>query len=594
MTVDPARRVQALYVPVSDGVRLAVDVWLPVGRIARGERIGTAFRATRYWRAGQPPGPEPEADSNYAAGELWNNAGFALVLADARGTGASFGSRVMELGPREIADYGELVDWIAAQPWSNGRVGLFGSSYEGQAAELAASLGNPHVTAVAALFSPVDPYRELFYPGGCATGGRFATWMCDSQVKDGVTGAIGKLAELTGRPAAEVAPPVPVKPADGPDGPALLQAALAEHQANVDMQPLLGRASFSDDHLPGLDWQATTPAAVRQAIEAAGVPLLIRAGWLDGAFAAGALRRFATFASQQEVEIGPWGHGGQTYADTRRPRGTLEGDLLAPEGQDRRLVEFFTRYVEHAGTPDGQRCLTFATLGTDQWQTVSSWPPHSDRPRTWYLTSSGRLASEPGPVAKLRYVVDPTASTGPANRWLAVDLGRGAAYPDRRDADEALLTFTSDPLPADLHIAGFPVISLRLATTGSDGAIYAYLEDVAPDGTVTYLTEGCLRFLHRATNGPADAARPGVPRSFARSDQLPVEPGQDLDLTVELLPLAALIPAGHQLRVALGGHDAACFDRYGPPGETFTVQFGDHSTLDLPILTTVTREFPRR
>jgi uncharacterized protein len=218
MTVDPARRVQARYVPVSDGVRLAVDVWLPVERIARGERVGTAFRATRYWRAEQPSGPEPAADSNYAIGELWNSAGFALVLVDARGTGASFGSRAMELGPREIADYGELIDWVAAQPWSNGRVGLFGSSYGGQAAELTAALGNPHVTAVAALFSPVDPYRELFYPGGCATGGRFARWMCDSQVKDGVAGAVKKLAELTGRPAGEVAPPVQVKTVDGPDG----------------------------------------------------------------------------------------------------------------------------------------------------------------------------------------------------------------------------------------------------------------------------------------------------------------------------------------------------------------------------------------
>jgi uncharacterized protein len=75
-----------------------------------------------------------------------------------------------------------------------------------------------------------------------------------------------------------------------------------------------------------------------------------------------------------------------------------------------------------------------------------------------------------------------------------------------------------------------------------------------------------------------------VPRSFARAGQLPVEPGQDLDLTVELLPIAALLPTGHQLRVALAGHDAACFDRYGPPGETFTIHLGDHSALDLPIL----------
>jgi predicted acyl esterase len=129
------------------------------------------------------------------------------------------------------------------------------------------------------------------------------------------------------------------------------------------------------------------------------------------------------------------------------------------------------------------------------------------------------------------------------------------------------------------------VVSLRLATSGSDGAIYAYLEDVAPDGEVFYVTEGCLRFVHRATTGPAEPARLGVPRSFARADRLAVTPGQDLDLAVELLPVAALIRAGHRIRVALGGHDAACFDRYGPPDETFTVRLDGHSTLDLPILT---------
>jgi putative CocE/NonD family hydrolase len=585
MKIDPAHPVQSLYVPVADGIRLAIDVWLPVERTARGERVGTAFRATRYHRAEQPPGPRPEEDSNHAAGELWARAGFALVVADARGTGASFGSRTMELSPREVADYGELIDWVAAQSWSNGRVGVFGTSYEGQAAELVAALGNPHVVAVAALFSPLDPYRELFYPGGCATGGRLARWMCESQIKDGVVGALERLSDLTGVPAEELSLPAPVKPVDEPDATALLQAAISEHQANVDMHKLLGRAPFSDDRLPGLDWQDTTPAAARRAIEATGVPLLVRAGWQDAAFALGALRRFATFANDQLVEIGPWGHGGGTYADTLRPHGTLAGDLLAPEGQDRRLVEFFTRYVERAETPDGESRLTFGTLGTDQWQTVGSWPPEGASVRTWYLASPGRLAPEPGPATDLRHVVDAAASTGPTNRWLAVDLGRGAAYTDRRQADEALLTFTSEPLPADLHVVGFPVVSLHLATSGSDGAIYAYLEDIAPEGGVTYLTEGCLRFAHRATTGPAEPTRLGVPRSFARADHLAVEPGLDLDLAVELLPIAALFRVGHKIRVALGGHDAACFDRYGPHNETFTVQIGEHSTLDLPILT---------
>jgi hypothetical protein len=296
------------------------------------------------------------------------------------------------------------------------------------------------------------------------------------------------------------------------------------------------------------------------------------------------LRRFATFANHQEVEIGPWGHGGGTFADTLRPGGELDGDLLSPEAQDRRLVEFFTRYVGHGETPDGRHSLTFGTLGTDQWQSVGSWPPEGADVLTWYLGSPARLARVAGPATDLRRVTDPVASTGPTNRWLAVDLGRGAEYADRQQADEALLTFTSEPLPADVHVVGFPVVCLRLATSGPDGAVYAYLEDVAPGGEVTYLTEGCLRFVHRATSGPPEPSRLGVPRSFARAQGLAVTPGQDLDLAVELLPVAALVRAGHKIRVALSGHDAACFERYGPPDETFTLRLDEHSRLDLPVL----------
>jgi putative CocE/NonD family hydrolase len=75
-------------------------------------------------------------------------------VADARGTGASFGTRAGELSEPEIRDYGELVDWMAVQPWSNGRVGIYGTSYEGQAAELTARLGNAHLVAAAAPLSP--------------------------------------------------------------------------------------------------------------------------------------------------------------------------------------------------------------------------------------------------------------------------------------------------------------------------------------------------------------------------------------------------------------------------------------------------------
>ena len=205
--------------------------------------------------------------------------------------------------------------------------------------------------------------------------------------------------------------------------------------------------------------------------------------------------------------------------------------------------------------------------------------------QTWYLAAPGRLASVAGPATILRHVPDPTASTGPTNRWLAVDLGRGAAYPDRRHADEALLTFTSDPLPADLHVAGFPVVSLRLATSGSDGAIYVYLEDVAPDGEVVY------RDRRLPAIPPSRDDRTGRACTARRAPEL--RPGRPLGGRARAGPRprrgaaagGSTDPGGRQDPGRAGRHDAACFDRYGPPDETFTVHLGGHSTLDLPILT---------
>lgn len=583
MIVDTSRRLQSVYVPVGDGVRLAVDVWLPVERTAGGGRVGTVMRVTRYYRAEAPREPGPEADTNAAAGDLFNGAGFALVVVDARGTGASFGTRTGELGEREIKDYVELIDWIAAQAWSNGRIGVYGGSYEGQAAELIAGLGPAHLVAVAALFSPYDPYRELFYPGGCGTGSRYARWMHQSQLMDGVTGALDRLAAITGQPAETIALPPPVKPVDGPDGPALLDAAVAEHQPNTDVHALMGRVPFRDDRVAGLDWAATTPAAFGPAIASSGLPVLVRAGWLDGGFAAGALARFVTQASHQQVEIGPWGHGGGSFADTLRPSGAAEHDPLSPGSQDRRLVEFFARYLERNGQPGGPSTLAFGTLGTGAWETVTSWPPAGTGTQRWYLGSLAGLTREAGPAGTVTHQVDATTSTGAANRWLAIDLDRAPAYPGRKQADDSLLTFTSGPLPADIHVLGFPVVTLRLATSGTDGAVYVYLEDVDPGGDVSYLTEGCLRFLHRATAGPAEPARLGVPRTFARSAALPVLPGNPMGLTVQLLPVSAAVQAGHRLRVAIAGHDAASFTRYGPAEETFTLSLGRDSHLDLPV-----------
>src|SRR5579859_1971132 len=167
------KRDQAVYLVMRDGVEIAVDVWLPPN-LQKGERVPCLMRSTRYWRAEQirwgarvmvalhlMRSEEPFSSLNL----FFNDRRFAVVLVDARGSGASGGNRVVEWGPEEVADYGEIARWAAIQPWSNGRLGAFGYSYEGKTAELTAGTNQHSVRAVAPLFSGIDALG-FARPGG--------------------------------------------------------------------------------------------------------------------------------------------------------------------------------------------------------------------------------------------------------------------------------------------------------------------------------------------------------------------------------------------------------------------------------------------
>src|SRR5215510_1236740 len=109
-------RLHSEYVRMPDGVRLAVDVWLPAGTTA-GARLPTVLEADRYWRARAYTGGIKN-NQNYYIAQPWNARGYAYVFADLRGTGASFGTLNAELGRQLVADVGSLADWIAAAPLS--------------------------------------------------------------------------------------------------------------------------------------------------------------------------------------------------------------------------------------------------------------------------------------------------------------------------------------------------------------------------------------------------------------------------------------------------------------------------------------------
>ena len=140
-------------------------------------------------------------------------------------------------------------------------------------------------------------------------------------------------------------------------------------------------------------------------------------------------------------------------------------------------------------------------------------------------------------------------------------------YPDRAEEDKKLLTYTSAPMEQDMEITGHPLVTLFLTSTESDGALIVYLEDVAPDGRVTYITEGQLRAVMRKTTEEEPLYKKfGPHRSERRDDASPLVPGEMAELTFDLWATSVLIKQGHRIRVAITGADKDSFLRYPRDG----------------------------
>lgn len=562
-------RNQALHVPMRDGVRIAVDVWLPAG-IESADRLPTMMRATRYWRARDEVGVPLEETSNFAEAERWNRAGYALVLVDGRGSGASFGIRRFELAEDEVADYGEVATWIASQPWSNGRVGAYGVSYAGNTAEMLAVNGNPAVKAVAPLFNDFDNFGHLIFPGGVLTVGFLEAWSNRTRMQDlndicGLSDAVGAACDdvrsrVTG-----------VKPVDADRDGSRLAAAVAEHEANTVPFEAALEYEFRDDPFGRYGetnvGHRRSPSGHLPQIEASGVAMFIRVGWQDAGTVNGALGRYNTISNPQQVFIGPWDHGARNDTDPFKP-----DDTPVDPGADARfeeLVAFFDAHLKEDGSGSTPTEIHYYTLGADRWTRTETWPPDGFEDVRWYFREGGALSTEapPADTGADRYAVDFSATTGTRNRWYTNGGGGDVVYGDRRAEDERLLTYTSAPLAADLEITGHPLLTLHLASTEADGAFIAYLEDVAPDGTVRYLTEGQLRGVMRAvTEEPPLYRKYGPHRSESRADALPLVAGEVAEISFDLWATSVLIRAGHRIRVALAGADADTFLRYPRDG----------------------------
>jgi uncharacterized protein len=577
---------QSLYVTARDGTRIAIDVYLPV--LQAGVRVPTAFQTTRYHRSEETQCTHPESDRMMLEAKRWTSNGYAFVMVDARGTGASFGTRTGELSSAEIADYGDVLSWVAAQPWCTGRVGAYGVSYGGDTAELILRLSHPALTASAPLYSDFDSYDDLLMPGGVLNTWFGETWFGMTNALDEVPGWAEQLAQASGVTLEEFRASMPrVNPVDGADGLALRDAAILEHTGNVDSMAMLRTMPFKDDRVGDVSL-AVMPYAFREEIEASNVPMLVIAGWQDAGTTAGTFSRLAGFSNHQEVVIGAWSHGGAFLCDPFLPApNPTEPNMPQLEEQFVWLLAFFDRFVRGSETPKrGLKKLRYYTNGENAWHEHTSWQPKTKLVH-WFLREDKSLSLEPvnSSTGADEYSVNYEIGTGEHARWRTQSGGGPIIHPSQQEVDAHRLCYTSAPLEQDLRVTGFPRVTLQMRSSTPDGAIYAYLEDIAPDGTIRLITEGQLRLIHRETSSTVQPeSLPRTPRTFTQADSMPMVPGEISSVTFDLIPTSVMFKHGHRIRIAFAGHDKDHFQQYSE-NQVITLERNSvfKSFLELPI-----------
>jgi len=496
--------------------------------------------------------------------------GYAAIVVERPGTGASFGMMdpSFETGARE-AD--EILDWIGAQEWCNGNVGMYGDSWQAMIQFAAASTGNPHLKAILPVSSSFDSYRAINYPGG----------VYNRAFNSLFSGAISKLEGL-------------VTPVDGEEGEALLAQALAERSGAtvgkksaefLSAYPYRDSANARGDKV----WEegmALYPFLER--INASGTPIYLVNGWYD-LFSADMFLWYANLAVPKRLLVRPLDHS------------EMEGDAqfdLDFGAEAHRWFDYWLKGIDN-GIMD-EPPITYYLMGApkkEAWRTAERWPL-PDQEQTRLYMSAGRTGSvasindgflRPQPPADQeaidRYRVDYATKSGERTRWSAVLEGR--AYPDMRANDEKALTYSTPPLEKDVLLAGHPVVSLWLTADVPDLDLFVYLESVDPRGRSTYLSEGILRASHRAqSEAPSDNL--GLPyRRHYQAELESIPSGEPVELVLDLLPTATLFSAGSRIRITIACADAGNFDtpQLDPAPELRLLRDAVHaSAIDLPIV----------
>ena len=574
------------YIEMPDGCKIAVDVYLPKNTSNDGseERFPTIAIFTPYYRRFKiREGGSGEVSPNSGKfRDFFVPFGYAVVVIDVRGTGASFGTRDSFRSPQERADSSVVAEWIVRQTWSNGIIGSTGISYLGAAADFLASTGHPAVKAIAPLFAVWDTYADNYFPGGIQV--KSLTKLYDDLMIGLDHDDREVLQQFAYFKNPDFEGPQPVD--DDPDGD-LLKDAIHEHLGNFRQSEFITEFKFREEGLvydPDFSSASFSPYSYSGSVRP-DVAVLSVSGWYDGAgYMNGAISRFLSLKDNpRHLLLGPWDHGARI--DISPWRKTIEADFCLM-GE---ILRFFDTYL--LDMPTGLRDeapIHFFSIHSEEWHAAESWPP-TEASQKLFLAQGNLLSTIPSSQGVDPYKVDFACGTGTKTRYERISgLSVESYYSDWQGRSDQMLNYTSQPLERAADLAGHVVADLWLSSSEPDAAIYLYLSEIEVDGKEHYVTEGLLRALHRKeTPAPETYASSWIFRSFSRADARPLIRGEVERIRIPLLGVAWRFSAGSRIRLSIAGADA---DHCGqvPHGRPplFKIFHGTDrlSSLELPLL----------
>ncbi|HLN16467.1 MAG TPA: CocE/NonD family hydrolase [Acidimicrobiales bacterium] len=502
---------------MEDGAVLLADRWYPTRSRAGGPPV--VLMRSPYGRR-----------QVGIVGRLFAERGYQVLVQSCRGTFGSDGD--FDPFHNEQADGRATLEWIAGQPWFEGRVATFGPSYLGLVQWAVAEDPPPYLKAMA-LDVTAGSFRDsVVYPGGSFALETSLAWL--HQVTNQERPLLAALLEQrrTPRVVRKAAKVLPLRDAD--------RATIGRH------------AGFFQDWLvheePGDPWWDPITFDRRLAEVP---PASLVGGWYDIFLP----RQVADFGAlraagrEARLTIGPWTHAS--------PAGMAEA---VRDG-----LEWFDVHLglrPERGRPHPVRVFV---MGSKRWVGLEDWPPPT-APQPWYLQAGGRLSPAPpsaSPADHYHYdPADPAPGIGGPS-LMAPNAGRKNQA--AREARDDVLVYTSEPLAEELTVIGPLRADLHLRSSVEHTDVFVRLCDVDQKGVSTNIADGIVRL------GPADIAR-GADGVFA--------------VAVDMWPTANTFRRGHQLRLQVSSAAHPLFVRNTGSGERLAsaseLRPSDHEVLHDP------------